>query len=65
MSHFRIRHEERGGHTHIQIFAGPNSKVTHGKCGDLCMTNVEFTEFKQKLQSSEFEFVETLGEWST
>jgi hypothetical protein len=58
MSHFRFRFEIAGGHVHMRLFAGKSSEVTHGKCGDLCMTYVEFLQFREHVKSSEFEFVE-------
>lgn len=58
MAHFRIRYIEAGGHTHMSIFAGPASNLTHGKCGDLSMTNEEFAQFKASLRSSDFEFID-------
>ena len=58
MSHFRIRYTERGGHTHMAVFAGRHSLVTHGKCGDLCMTNEEFAEFKAKTKQDGIEFID-------
>ena len=58
MAHFRIRYNERGGHTHMSIFAGPASNLTHGKCGDLSMTNEEFAQFKAATRSSDFEFID-------
>ena len=58
MAHFRIRYIEGGGHTHMSIFAGSASNLTHGKCGDLSMTNDEFAQFKASLRSSDFEFLD-------
>lgn len=53
MSHFRFRFQQRGGHTHMRVFAAKSSALTHGKCGDLCMTNTEFDDFRTLLESSE------------
>lgn len=43
---FRIYHEKRGGHVHMAVFAGKTSGAL-GKCGDLCMREEEFVEFRQ------------------
>lgn len=58
MTHFRIRYERRGGHTHMAVFAGTSRAVTHGKCGDLCMTNEEFVDFQRVVKAADAEFVE-------
>lgn len=47
MTHFRIYHKIRGGHVHMQMFAGPAKDLTHGKCGDLRMTREEFVNFRR------------------
>ena len=52
----------RGGHTHMRVFAGPASNLTHGKCGDLSMTNEEFEQFRAAVKSSDFEFVDEAAE---
>ena len=58
MSHFRFRFIVRGGHTHISVFAGKRRETTHGKCGDLCMTNDEFEMFRAVVYGTEIEFVD-------
>ena len=56
MSHFRFRFIVRGGHTHISVFAGKRRETTHGRCGDLCMTNDEFADFRVMVHRAEIEF---------
>lgn len=51
MTHFRIRYVRRGGHTHLDVFAGKARELTHGKCGDLCMTNEEFDDFRASFEN--------------
>ena len=46
---FRCYYAEAGAHTHCRIFAGPKEGAL-GKCGDLCMRNEEFVEFKRIMQ---------------
>jgi len=62
MSHFRFCYEIGGGHVHMRLFAGASSEVTHGKCGDLCMTVAEFRQFRNHVKSSEFEFVQEVSD---
>lgn len=57
MSHYRIYHKLLGGHVHMRVFSGTGSEVTFGKCGDLCMTAVEFADFKEMLKRSNIEFI--------
>lgn len=52
--HFRIRYKITPGHTHMRVFVGSSPEVTHGKAGDLCMTNEEFEEFKTLTPTVEF-----------
>ena len=58
MTHFRLRFERLGIHVHCRLFAGPRREATHGKCGDITMRDDEFTDFRDLVKSSEFEFVE-------
>lgn len=60
MTHFRIHYEPAGGHVHMKVFAGKSSNMTHGKCGDLCMTMEEFEDFRRWFQRAECEFVKIL-----
>jgi len=46
MTHFRIRYKQLGGHVHCRLFAGSRQNVTHGKCGDLVMSDDEFADFR-------------------
>lgn len=41
----RIVYEVLGGHTHISIFTG-NAGGGLGKAGDICMTNEEFSQWR-------------------
>ena len=47
---FKFYFKVMGGHTHIRVFAGPHPDYTHGKCGDLVMTNEEWQAFKNVSQ---------------
>lgn len=58
MAHFRFRFVVRGGHTHISVFAGKSAETTHGKCGDLSMTNDEFEFFRAIVHDTEIEFID-------
>lgn len=49
----RVIYEVLGGHTHIQIFTGKDG-FGLGKSGELCMTNEEFTAWRQGLCLMEF-----------
>lgn len=62
MSHFRIWHERKGGHVHLAVFAGRARALTHGKCGDLCMTVEEFDEFRGLFWGSYCEFIDRAQE---
>lgn len=57
---FRIYHEKRGGHIHMAVFSGKTSGAL-GKCGDLCMREEEFKEFRQHM-NSHVELVEVKDE---
>jgi hypothetical protein len=43
---FRMYYQQRGGHTHMRLFAGKQDGAL-GKCGDLTMRNYEFDEFRE------------------
>ena len=51
----KITYEVLGGHTHIHIWTGRPGCVL-GKAGDLCMTNEEFTAWKDN--QIQLDFVE-------
>jgi hypothetical protein len=53
---FRFYYETAGGHTHLRVFAGRHVGAL-GKCGDLCMRNEEFEEFRAITQHSYVEFL--------
>ena len=52
----RVWYEVLGGHTHISIFSGKRG-CTLGKCGDICMTNDEFTAWRENTIAMEFKEV--------
>lgn len=41
----RITYQVLGGHTHVSIWTG-KAGYTHGKAGNIVMTNEEFTAWK-------------------
>ena len=41
--HVRVLYMVGGGHTHVRVFVGAAENLTHGKAGDLCFTNEEWT----------------------
>lgn len=45
---FRLRWEERGGHTHVRFFAGKGT-LSLGLCGHLVFRNEEWGDFKEAL----------------
>ena len=45
---FRMRFIERGGHTHVRVFAG-NGTLSLGLCGTLVFRNDEWKEFVAEL----------------
>ena len=49
----RIYFDRAGGHTHMNIWTGPIGR-THGKAGDLCLTNDEFEEWQKGNIKMEF-----------
>lgn len=52
---FRIYYETAGDHTHMRMFAGKRDGAL-GKCGDLCMRNEEFEDFRLLTQHAQIEF---------
>lgn len=48
----RYRYKIGGGHTHIRMFAGKSKDMTLAKCGEFCLTNDEFGEFRAYNDSS-------------
>ena len=57
MTHFRLRYKQAGGHVHCRLFAGPQRNLTHGKCGDVTMTDDEFADFRNLVESADFDIV--------
>lgn len=55
----RVYFLRAGGHTHINIWTGPN-KFTHGKAGYICMTNDEFDAWHDGSIGVEFFPVESV-----
>ena len=43
---FRVYYATAGGHTHMRWYSGTHEGAL-GYCGDLCMRNAEFSEFKE------------------
>jgi hypothetical protein len=58
MSYFKFKFEARGGHTHISVFSGKSIENALGKCGELCMTNAEFADFRRMTERAEIYFGE-------
>lgn len=46
---FRFRFEERGGHTHVRLFAG-NGTSSLGLCGALVFRNDEWASFVAEVE---------------
>lgn len=44
---FRIYYQQRGGHTHCRMFAGP-SEGSLGMCGNFTLRNEEFAEYRKR-----------------
>jgi len=58
---FRFRYHEAGDHTHVRLFAGPNSKGL-GMCGTIVFRNDEWKVFRFEVEygegsDSSFEFL--------
>jgi hypothetical protein len=55
---FRFRYHEAGAHTHVRVFAGPNSRSL-GLCGTLVFRNAEWASFvaENDPKWSSFEFL--------
>lgn len=59
MTKFRLRYVERGGHTHVRVFAGEaGTGRTLGKCGDLVFRNEEWKDLRDELVMSGVKNVE-------
>ena len=59
---FKFRYAVRGGHAHVQMFAGSKESDTLGRAGSFVLRVEEFEEFLEKLSTEEnVEFVESNG----
>lgn len=61
MRFFRIYYRVLGGHTQTRWFAGPNPRISMGKCGELTFQNEEFEALRKLFQHAQVEFLEDIG----
>lgn len=60
--HFKLYWKQLGGHVHVRVFSAADTRLTHGKNGDLCFRPDEWEAFLKCFQDRHTDTITVLPE---